>query len=154
MRFFKLVCSIFLAIFFITSCNQNTTADYNKVYKDGFQDGIVKNTKSEKSDDVIKSDVAKKNNANIPQKVYETLDYIKKNNRAPEDYVGGRHFGDFENNLPKKDNKGNNIDYKEYDVNPKVKGKNRGAERLVIGDDGRAWYTNNHYKSFIEVEVE
>ncbi len=37
-----------------------------------------------------------------------------------------------------------------YDVNPYVKGQNRGAERIVIGDDDSVWYTNDHYHTFIK----
>lgn len=38
------------------------------------------------------------------------------------------------------------------EVNPYVKGQNRGAERIVIGDDGSVWYTNNHYYTFTRIE--
>ncbi|WP_425552676.1 ribonuclease domain-containing protein [Kribbella alba] len=37
------------------------------------------------------------------------------------------------------------------DVNPKVKGVDRGSERLVTGSDGSAWYTTDHYQSFFPV---
>jgi guanyl-specific ribonuclease Sa len=47
--------------------------------------------------------------------------------------------------LPKTDSNGNPINYKEYDVNPYQKGVNRGTERIVIGSDGKAYYTNDHY---------
>ena len=40
------------------------------------------------------------------------------------------------------------MEYKEYDVNPNVKGQDRGTERIVIGDDDTVWYTNDHYHSF------
>ncbi|WP_367865356.1 ribonuclease domain-containing protein [Pedobacter sp. WC2423] len=40
------------------------------------------------------------------------------------------------------------VAYKEYDVNPKVKGQNRGAERIIIGADGTRYYTGDHYKTF------
>ncbi|WP_460646382.1 ribonuclease domain-containing protein [Lacrimispora xylanolytica] len=44
------------------------------------------------------------------------------------------------------------MNYREYDVNPYVKGQNRGAERIVIGDDGSVWYTNDHYSSFTKIQ--
>ena len=91
-------------------------------------------------------------NSSIPDKVYKILDYINKNHQAPDGYVGGRHFGNFENILPKKDNSGRNIDYQEWDVNPKTQGKNRGVERLVTGSNHKAWYTHDHYKHFDEVK--
>lgn len=87
----------------------------------------------------------------IPPKVWEVLDYIRTNNRAPKGYVGGRKFGNYESRLPKMNRQGQRIEYREWDVNPKQ--ANRGAERLVTGSDDRAWYTRDHYNSFIEVKV-
>ncbi|WP_445322230.1 ribonuclease domain-containing protein [Paenibacillus sp. FSL M7-1046] len=29
---------------------------------------------------------------------------------------------------------------------------NRGAERLVTGDDGTVYYTNDHYKAFVKIK--
>lgn len=88
----------------------------------------------------------------IPTKVFELLAYIRKNNRAPEGYVGGRKFGNFEKLLPQKTKAGKPIQYREWDVNPKQAGQNRGTERLVTGSDERAWYTRDHYNSFVEVK--
>ena len=40
--------------------------------------------------------------------------------------------------------------YREYDVHPKVPGKNRGAERIVIDQrTGKAYYTADHYRTFV-----
>jgi guanyl-specific ribonuclease Sa len=89
---------------------------------------------------------------NIPAKVYKVLKHIRENGEAPEGYVGGRVFQNRERNLASKDKNGQKIKYQEWDVNPKKRGKNRGAERLVTGSDGSAWYTNDHYQSFIEVK--
>ncbi|MFB9292215.1 ribonuclease domain-containing protein [Persicitalea jodogahamensis] len=88
----------------------------------------------------------------IPPKVFEVLDYIRKNNRAPEGYVGGRRFGNFEKLLPQKTPAGKPIQYREWDVNPRQEGQNRGSERLVTGSDERAWFTRDHYNSFVEVK--
>ena len=88
----------------------------------------------------------------IPQKVLNVLAYVRENGRAPEGYQGGRKFGNFEKHLPIKDNAGNPMQYQEWDVNPKKKGKNRGAERLITSENKRAWYTRDHYDSFIEIE--
>lgn len=87
----------------------------------------------------------------IPSKVYQVLKYIRENGSAPNGYVGGRKFGNYENLLPKKEPNGRRINYQEWDVNPKKQGKNRGAERLITGSDGKAYFTNNHYKSFVEI---
>lgn len=90
------------------------------------------------------------NQSQIPQKVYQVLQYIRKNHEAPDGYVGGRTFQNREGILPKLDEKHNKIRYQEWDVNPKIEGRNRGVERLVTSDE-KAYYTNNHYKSFTEV---
>ncbi|QKZ11681.1 ribonuclease domain-containing protein [Spirosoma sp. KUDC1026] len=88
----------------------------------------------------------------IPDKVIRVLNYVRKNGRAPDNYVGGRVFGNFENHLPRNDLSGEKIRYREWDVNPKVRGKNRGAERLVTGSDNRAYYTADHYNTFTEIK--
>jgi ribonuclease T1 len=88
----------------------------------------------------------------IPQKVYTVLEYIRAHNDAPAGYVGGRNFQNREGRLDKKDASGKKIAYQEWDVNPKTRGVNRGAERLITGSDNRAWYTNDHYKNFQEVK--
>ena len=91
-------------------------------------------------------------NAAIPQKVYDVLKYIRANNHAMPGYVGGRIFTNRERIVPTEDSSGNPIRYQEWDVNPKVQGQNRGTERILTGSDGRAWYTNDHYKSFEEIK--
>ncbi|MGY0216292.1 ribonuclease domain-containing protein [Endozoicomonadaceae bacterium StTr2] len=57
---------------------------------------------------------------------------------------GGKKFGNYEKKLPT----GN---YTEYDVNP-YDGKNRDAERLVVSDTGKIYYTDDHYSSFSELK--
>jgi len=38
-------------------------------------------------------------------------------------------------------------------VNPTPpKGTRRDAERIVIGSDGKKYYTNDHYKTFTEIK--
>ena len=91
----------------------------------------------------------------VPRKVMEVLDYVQKNGRAPDGYEGGRTFRnlgrDGEQSLRNFDDNSNTVRYQEWDVNPQVEGKNRGAERLVTGSDGRAYYTSDHYRTFIRV---
>lgn len=101
------------------------------------------------TDDSTPPDVA---NNRIPEKVYRVLQYVKENGEAMPGYVGGRTFQNRERRLAIKDNVGKKIKYQEWDVNPKKGGVNRGAERLVTGSDNRAWYTNNHYQTFVEVK--
>ncbi|MDZ7898861.1 MAG: ribonuclease domain-containing protein [Arcicella sp.] len=88
---------------------------------------------------------------NVPTKALKVLKYVRENGVAMDGYVGGRRFGNYENLLPKKDVSGRKINYQEWDVNPKIRGKNRGAERLITGSDGEAYYTDDHYRSFVEV---
>lgn len=96
-------------------------------------------------------DSKQRRNSNIPEKAYTVLSYIREHNRAPEGYVGGRRFGNYEKRLPLKDERGASARYREWDVNPKKKGKNRGAERLVTSET-RAWYTRDHYETFQELK--
>jgi RHS repeat-associated protein len=41
--------------------------------------------------------------------------------------------------------------YREYDVNPEVRAPFRDAERFVRGDNGKIYYTDDHYQSFMEI---
>ena len=91
--------------------------------------------------------------SNVPDYVYETLQVVEKTGKKRKGYVGGRTFQNREKRLPKKDENGKKIKYKEWDVHKKVKGKNRGAERLVTGSDGNAYYTKDHYKTFIKIII-
>ncbi|MGW5525033.1 ribonuclease domain-containing protein [Gordonia sp. NPDC003950] len=62
---------------------------------------------------------------------------------------GGITFRNSEGRLPARDSAGKRITYREWDVNPKEPGRSRDAERIVTGSDGSAWYTANHYRSFV-----
>ena len=86
----------------------------------------------------------------VPQKAMDIAFYVRENNRTLKGYVGGRIFENRERLLPIKNKYNQQIICKEYDINPKVKGQNRGAERIVLGDDDSRYYTNNHYQSFIK----
>jgi len=88
----------------------------------------------------------------IPAHARETLAYIRQHGYAPPGYVGGRVFGNYEGLLPRYDTRRKRIEYREWDVRPKAEGRNRGAERLVTGSDGRAWYSADHYRSFLDVK--
>ncbi|WP_243302491.1 ribonuclease domain-containing protein [Geothrix oryzisoli] len=87
----------------------------------------------------------------VPAHARETLAYVRQHGYAPPGYVGGRIFGNYEGVLPRYDTRRKRIEYREWDVQPKAEGRNRGAERLVTGSDGRAWYTADHYRTFTEV---
>ncbi len=111
-----------------------------------------RNTSYTDTDDNSSSQHSVNQQATVPSKVLKVLQYVKQHKEAMEGYVGGRTFGNYEGHLPKKDATGKKITYQEWDVNPKVKGKNRGAERLVTGSDGKAYYTDDHYNTFTEIK--
>ena len=59
---------------------------------------------------------------------------------APGMCIGGNYFGNYEGLLPD----GN---YKECDIDTLGK-KSRGSKRIIYSDDGRIYYTGDHYKTF------
>lgn len=88
----------------------------------------------------------------VPPYALDVLRYVRSNGTAPDGYVGGREFQNREKRLPAKTTGGDRIRYSEWDVHPKVKGQNRGPERLVTGSDRSAWYTADHYKTFLFID--
>jgi ribonuclease T1 len=92
-----------------------------------------------------------KDGGEVPAEVLTTLRYIDEHHRAPDGYEGGRAFHNAEHHLPAHDASGQPIAYHEWDVNPKHEGANRGAERLITGSDGSAYYTADHYRTFRKV---
>ncbi len=80
----------------------------------------------------------------VPPSARDTLKALEARHGDPlPGYAGGRTFQNRERALPRGR-------YREYDVHPKVPGKNRGAERIVIDQlTGKAYYTADHYRSFI-----
>ncbi|MCP4523747.1 MAG: hypothetical protein GY828_06050 [Candidatus Gracilibacteria bacterium] len=92
------------------------------------------------------SKIVNRSSIKMPGKVINILNKIRNNGgKAPDGYVGGRIFKNKEGVLPK------NTTYKEYDVNPYIKGQNRGSERLVIDAKGNSYFTKDHYKTFIKI---
>jgi len=79
-----------------------------------------------------------------PQKAKDLLGAIQQHEgKALPGYIGGGVFRNRERRLPPGR-------YREYDVNPKVRGRSRDAERIVIEQDtGRAYYSGDHYRTFI-----
>jgi ribonuclease T1 len=128
--------------------NSSQTDDQTEPNQSGGKQKSKKGKGFKQSDNGILS----QSSSNIPKKVYTVLAYIREHNDAPDGYVGGRTFQNREGRLDKKDASGKKIVYQEWDVNPKKRGVNRGAERLVTGSDNRAWYTSDHYKNFQEVK--
>lgn len=106
------------------------------------------------ADDVVEdaAKAIKSGSKTIPDKARDIAKQVKANNGAPpKGYKGGRTY----KNIPLEDGAQKlpeGVNYKEYDINPYVKGQNRGAERIVIGDDGSVWYTDDHYYTFEQIE--
>ena len=78
------------------------------------------------------------------QKAKDLLEAIQQHEgNAPPGYIGGRTFQNRERRLPRGH-------YREYDVNQKMRGRSRDAERIVIEQDtGKAYYTDDHYRTFM-----
>ena len=62
---------------------------------------------------------------------------------APGKSIGGDRFGNYEGLLPES------TKYRECDVN--YTGGYRGADRLIYGEDGSIYYTNDHYNTFTQL---
>lgn len=62
---------------------------------------------------------------------------------APGKSIGGDFFGNYEGLLPEETR------YHECDVN--YAGGSRNAERVIYGDDGSIYYTDDHYASFTQL---
>ncbi|GAC47794.1 ribonuclease domain-containing protein [Gordonia aichiensis] len=90
----------------------------------------------------------------VPPRVTRTLSLIDAGSWPPADSPGtkgGTNFGNFEGRLPKSTASGKRITYTEWDVNRREPGRGRDAERIVTGSDGSAWYTADHYNTFVEI---
>ena len=83
-----------------------------------------------------------------PQKAQDLLAQLQARHGDPlPGYIGGREFQNREHRLPPGH-------YHEYDVNPKIRGRSRDAERIVVEQDtGRAYYSSDHYRTFIPLDT-
>ncbi|MFJ4658284.1 ribonuclease domain-containing protein [Nocardia sp. NPDC088792] len=88
----------------------------------------------------------------VPDQAYRTLTEIDAGRWPGSANSPGTHGGDTWNNrdgqLPRTDSSGKRINYQEWDVNPKIPGQTRDAQRIITGSDGSAYYTGDHYKTF------
>ena len=83
-----------------------------------------------------------------PQRAQELLVRLQARHGKPlPGYVGGREFQNREHRLPPGR-------YREYDMHPKIRGRSRDAERIIIEQDtGRAYYTGDHYRTFLPMNA-
>ena len=80
--------------------------------------------------------------SSVPQKALNVLNVVRSTGLPPEGYVGGRVFQNREGHLPPGG------DYREFDVDPHNGGRN--AERIIVEwNTKKAWYTGDHYQTFI-----
>lgn len=141
----KKLLYIFLGFAIAASCFYG----YSKLSSKTIEvEDIVENESTKESPSSKKNKRTKQleNSDEIPSYVKEVLTYIEKNDEAPEGYVGGREFKNREKRLPLE------FSYREWDVHPKKKGRNRGAERLVTSNKGSAYYTRDHYRTFVKIK--
>ena len=106
------------------------------------------NIQKEKSDD--KTVPSKKLDELSPnaQKSFNNYDKAGWKGTVPGQTQGttaGRTYQNRDGKLPSKDASGNQIEYKEWDVNSKQPGANRDGERFITGSDGSTYYTDSHY---------
>ncbi|WP_229742723.1 RHS repeat-associated core domain-containing protein [Gordonia jinhuaensis] len=97
------------------------------------------------------------NHGPITDQVHQRLDQID-NNQWPQGKGtrGGGAFANIDrptgdNLLPAETADGRAIQYREWDMNPKVTGQPRDAQRILTGSDGSAWFTKDHYQSFYRI---
>ena len=79
------------------------------------------------------------------EKAQTVLDRVDAAGAPLPGYKGGSVFKNTEGKLPETPG----VTYREWDVNPYTKGVNRGAERVVTGSDGSAYWTGDHYDTFL-----
>jgi RHS repeat-associated protein len=90
----------------------------------------------------------------VPTKAMDTFLTVQQTGTAPAGFYGGKIFKNLGLKggqvLPRTAADGSAITYREWDVNPFVSHALRGTERIVTGTDGSAYYTSNHYDTFVQ----
>lgn len=89
---------------------------------------------------------------NVPPYAETAVQYAANHQgQAQPGYIGNRPYTNDGREgtqvLPRITTDGNPISYREYDVHAYTSGVSRGAERILIGSDGRRWYTADHYRT-------
>lgn len=86
--------------------------------------------------------------SSLPQQAGDTWKLIEKNGPFPYPRNDGVQFQNREKRLPAKAGDY----YKEYTV-PTPGSPDRGARRLITGNQREVYYTGDHYDSFVVVDV-
>jgi ribonuclease T1 len=114
----------------------------SRAFADGSSASTIEAPPRTTPDEASRSQQALERSA--PGKAYALLESLKQRHGEPlPGYVGGRLFHNREHRLPTGR-------YKEYDVNRRIAGRSRDAERIVIEQNtGKAYYTDDHYRTFL-----
>lgn len=143
----RFVSSVFLGLALIVGSTGSSVAQIDDLIESAAQDSDVlqpRTSHSPPSAAVETRTPASRQTVEPPQKARDLLFTIQDRQGEPlPGYIGGRTFHNHERHLPKGR-------YREYDVNPKLRGRPRDAERIVIEQKtGKAYYTGDHYRTFI-----
>ena len=97
------------------------------------------------------SGIGKKPRIKTPGRAGRLLSHVRKKGSPPKHFKGGSKFRDDQGALARQGGSGK---YKKYDIAPKSpKGIKRTSERIIIDQEtGQAWYTPDHYKTFIPIK--
>lgn len=79
------------------------------------------------------------------EKAWTVLNRVDAKGAPLPGYKGGSIFKNKDGVLPETPG----VTYREWDVNPYTKGVDRGLERIVTGSDGSAYWTGDHYGTFL-----
>jgi guanyl-specific ribonuclease Sa len=95
---------------------------------------------------LVRSATSEPGTTAVPQKARDLLTAIEARDGRPlPGYVGSREFQNRERRLPRGR-------YREYDVNPKLRGRPRDGERIVIEQQShKAYYSPDHYQTFLSL---
>ena len=140
-----IICVVFAFLIYLIFSNMLTGSEDIQVEEPEAQ---TESYTEDENDSVLMS---------LPQNVQESYaDYEANHWEFKSDKTEGTHDGsNFKNKegvLRHEDDNGNQVHYREYDVNNKEQGRGRDAERFVTGSDGSVYYTNDHYESFVRIK--
>lgn len=96
--------------------------------------------------------------ADLPEKAKEMFDKYSTHKwqgnvpgQTPGTNAGGRFNNEY-GELPVLDANNKPISYNKFDINNRIEGAERDAERFIRGTDGSIYYTKDHYSTLIKVE--
>ncbi|MCH4167124.1 MAG: hypothetical protein LKF40_05635 [Megasphaera sp.] len=105
----------------------------------------------------FENNIEKINAESLPPDVKEMYDKYSEHDwegnipgQTPKTRAGGT-FRNRNGDLPTTDMEGNEIHYREFDVNDATE-QGRDAERFVVGSDGSIYYTDSHYSNFKQIK--